>query len=73
MKRLIFTVLLITLYLSISGCGTAVGLGLSAIKSGRELYKAGSGSDNSQKQEERYDAARHRYYILNQDGSRQYK
>lgn len=70
-KGLIFAVLLVALCSSIAGCGTAVGLGLSAVKSGIDLYSAGSG--NSQEQEERYDAAIHRYYTVDKDGNRQYK
>lgn len=71
MKRLIFAVLLISCCCySTIGCSTAASMGFSAVKSGVQIYKAGSGSGTNI---ERYDAARHQYYTIDKDGNRQYK
>jgi len=76
MKRLAFAVLLVALCFSISGCGTAVGLGLSAVKSGAELYRAGRGEGVGRSEKAKtleYDEATHRYYIVDDDGKRVYE
>lgn len=72
MKKLVFAVLLVALCsLMLFGC-EVVKLGVTAVKVTKGLYDAGSGK--SQKpQELRYDAAIHRYYILDENGRRVYE
>ena len=76
MRRLVLAVLLLmALCFSIAGCGTAVGLGASAIKSGVDLYQAGSGGTGKSDKAKvlQYDAATHRYYIVDEKGNRIYE
>ena len=69
---LVSAVLLVALCLSTSGCLLA--MGIAAVDMGVNIYKAGSSDDTQTQKEKRYyDAAIHRYYIIDESGRRQYQ